>query len=109
MSNSKPLSEQDFQVGELGSERPVLVDFYADWCGPCRTLSPVLEELGREFEGRIDFAKVDIDAEPGLARRYQIRAVPTLLLFRGGEVVERIVGASGKQALRAQLEAKAVA
>src|SRR5262245_50950570 len=86
------LSKDSFPARVLESAQPVLVDFWAGWCAPCHRLAPVVERLAAAYEGRVAVGKVDVDDHPELARRYDIRSVPSLLLFRGGAVVERIVG-----------------
>ena len=83
---------------------PVLVDLWAPWCGPCRTVSPVLENLARSHAGKIKLVKVDVDGSPGLARRFDARGIPTLLVLQGGKVVSRQVGAAPEPALRTWLE-----
>jgi thioredoxin 1 len=101
------LNERNFATEVLEATQPVLVDFYATWCGPCRMLAPVLDQLAGEFAGRIKFAKVDVDEAPELAARYQITGVPTLLLFQHGQVVDEVVGLAPLGALRARLRAVA--
>ncbi len=101
------LNERNFAAEVLQSARPVLVDFYATWCGPCRMLAPVLEQLAGEFAGQVKFAKVDVDRAPGLAAQYQITGVPTLLLFQNGRVVDEVVGLAPLGTLRARLRAVA--
>ncbi|MBI4859148.1 MAG: thioredoxin [Candidatus Riflebacteria bacterium] len=93
----------DFDDQVLKSEVPVLVDFFADWCGPCRALAPILETLAPEFEGRVKIVKVDCDEELELGSRYQIRSIPTLLLFQGGVVVDTLVGSQPLDVLRKRL------
>lgn len=101
------VNERNFATEVLQANQPVLVDFYATWCGPCRMLAPVVEQLAGEFAGRVKFAKVDVDEAPELAARYQISGVPTLLLFQDGRVVDEIVGLAPLGTLRARLRAVA--
>lgn len=101
------VNEQNFATEVLQANQPVLVDFYATWCGPCRMLAPVLAQLAGEFAGRVKFAKVDVDEAPELAARYQISGVPTLLLFQNGRVVDEIVGLVPLGTLRTRLRAVA--
>ena len=88
-----------FEVDVLRADRPVLVDFYADWCGPCQAIAPALRQVADEFRGRVDVRKVNIDQNPELARRYGIRGIPTLLLFERGEVTDSLVGLASRSAL----------
>ncbi len=99
---SIPSLDQNTFDAKLAAGRPVLVDFWAAWCGPCRLLSPLVEELAQGHP-EIDFAKVDVDRAPELAQRYGISAIPTLLLFRDGEVADRSVGVRSLQELEALL------
>ena len=82
---------------------PVLVDFWAPWCGPCRMIAPVIEEIAAEFEGRAVVGKVDVDEEPGLAQRFGVMSIPTLIVLKGGKVVEQAVGARGKADVAAMI------
>ena len=100
--NVLELTSQNFD-STVGGEQPTLVDFWAEWCGPCRMIAPAINELADEFEGRANVGKVDIDAEPMIADRFRVRSIPTLLFFRGGEVVGQIIGVQRKQALAARL------
>lgn len=105
MSAVKSLQSDEFTDQVLDSDRPVLVDFYADWCAPCRAQAPILEELARQFEGRVDVAKVDVDSAQDVARRFGIRNIPTLVLFDRGEAKAVKVGVTSKSELEALLAA----
>lgn len=93
------LDEQSFAAA-VEAKEPTLVDFWATWCGPCKMIAPLLEEAAEEFEGRLKVAKVDVDAHPALAQKFGVRGIPTLLLFREGEVVAQRVGALGRAELQ---------
>jgi len=93
------VSDDSFAEDVLLSSTPVLVDFWATWCGPCRMVAPVLEEIATEKAGSLTVAKLDVDANPATARDFQVVSIPTMILFKGGEPVKRIVGAKGKAAL----------
>ena len=88
----------------IAGEQPVLVDFWATWCGPCRMIAPVIEQVAAEFEGRAVVGKVDVDEEPGLAQRFGVMSIPTLIVLKDGKVVEQAVGARGKDAVAAMIE-----
>jgi len=98
------LNSDNFDQEVLKSATPVLVDFWAEWCGPCKMIAPVLDELAEEYSGKVRIAKVNIDDEPGLASNYGVRAIPTLLLFQHGEVAEQIVGLRSKRDLKASFD-----
>ncbi len=96
-------TDQTFDSEVIESEQPVLVDFWAPWCGPCRVLGPVVEELADEFQGRAKVVKVNVDDSPRVAQRFGVRSIPTLLFFQGGEVVDTTVGLARKPDLAAKL------
>lgn len=102
---SKPIviTDQTFEEEVLRSEQPVLVDFWAAWCGPCRMVAPVLEQIAAEKGDKIKIAKLDVDANPVSPGRYQVRAIPTMILFKGGREAERLVGYSPKERLLQQI------
>jgi thioredoxin 1 len=102
--NMITLTDDNFASEVLESDTPVLVDFWAEWCGPCKMIAPVLDELASEYEGRVKIGKVNIDEFQKLATEYGVRAIPTLLLFHQGEVAEQIVGVRSKRDLKANLD-----
>ena len=106
MASEKVLhvTEETFDAEVLRCEQPVLVDFWATWCGPCRMIAPILDELAEEYSGRAKVCKVNVDEESALAQRYRIMSIPAIFVFRGGEIVEKMVGARPQQALVEAIE-----
>lgn len=107
MSSVQHVNESSFQTEVLNASQPVLVDCFAQWCGPCRMLAPTLDQLATEFAGRAKIVKVDVDESPQLARQLRIEAMPTLILFENGQEVDRIVGAPPAAHLRQMLSSRA--
>ena len=102
--NIATLTQDNFDAQVLKSITPVLVDFWAEWCGPCTAIAPILDELSDEYAGRVSIGKVNVDEHQGLAAEYGVRGIPTLLLFQNGQVAEQIVGLRSKRDLRASLD-----
>jgi thioredoxin 1 len=107
-TNIVVLTQENFAKEVLQSPAPVLVDFWAEWCGPCKMIAPVLDELADEYGGRAKICKVNIDEQQGLATEYGVRAIPTLLVFNNGQVADQMVGARSKRDLKASLDRVAV-
>ncbi len=98
------LTDETFDKDVVQSAEPVLVDFWAPWCGPCRMLAPVIEELAKEYTGKVKVAKINTDDHPNAASRFKISAIPTLLFFKGGKVVEQLVGVHSKAEIKKTLD-----
>ena len=104
MSDATPfVSDADFEKEVLKSSEPVVVDFYAEWCGPCRAVSPILDQIATEHSDKLDIVKLNVDENPGLAMKYQITAIPAMKVFKGGEVVRTVIGAKPKPILEQDL------
>lgn len=97
-------TDQNFDADVIGSDTPVLVDFWAEWCAPCKMIAPTVEALAREYEGQVRIGKLNIDENPSVPSKFGIRGIPTLMLFKGGEVAEQIVGVKPKADLKAAID-----
>lgn len=104
MADITNLNEQSFNDAISSADGPVLVDFWAPWCGPCKAIAPLLEEIAGELDGKAEITKVNVDENSAIAAKYNVRAIPTLILFKGGEQVDTIVGMIGKDDLKAKIE-----
>ena len=106
---SKPLEITDANFSEvINTDKPVLVDFWAEWCGPCKMIGPIVEELANDFEGKAVIGEVDVDTNPEISAKYGIRSIPTLLVFKNGEIVDKQIGAVSKSILSQKIEAQLV-
>lgn len=104
MANILNLNESDFDSTISSTDAPVVVDFWAPWCGPCRTIGPILEQLADEMGEAVQVTKVNVDENQGIAQRYNVRAIPTILFFKGGELKDQVVGLVQKDALKSKIE-----
>ena len=104
MAKPYAVTDSEFSQQVLSADLPVLVDFWADWCGPCKMIAPVVEELAEEYDGKVSFTKVDVDDNPNIAISYGIRSIPTLLIFKDGKVAEQVIGAVPKSMLKKKLD-----
>jgi thioredoxin 1 len=105
MAKPSEVTDSTWDADVLKAEKPVLVDFWAPWCGPCRMVAPIVEELADEYAGQVDFVKLNTDDNPATAMKYGIRSIPTLLVFKGGEAVGQIIGFRPKTDLKKRLDA----
>ncbi len=105
MANTLAITDANFEEVVANSDKPVLVDFWAEWCGPCKMLSPIVEELAGEYDGKAVIASVDVDSNPQVSAKFGIRSIPTLLFFKNGEIVDKQVGYVPKAALAQKLDA----
>jgi thioredoxin 1 len=103
MSNAQAVTDQTFETEVLQSSTPVLVDFWAVWCGPCRMIAPTIDQIAAEYAGRLKVVKIDVDENGEVPIRYGVQGIPTLLLFKGGEVVEKLIGAHPKAQLLSKI------
>ncbi len=104
MAKPEAVTDQTFEAEVVNSDLPVLVDFWADWCQPCKMIAPIVDELSDEYDGKVKFTKVDVDANPNTPMSLGIRSIPTLIVFRNGQPVEQIVGAMPKAQLKRRLD-----
>ncbi len=100
------ITDSNWQEVVMKSDKPVLVDFWAEWCGPCRMVGPIVEELSKEYEGKAVIGKMNVDFNPGVSQEYGIRSIPTLLIFKGGQLVDKQVGAVPKNILAGKLDSQ---
>ncbi len=101
---ARDVTDANFATEVLASDKPIMVDFWAEWCGPCRAVSPILDQIATEHAEKIDVVKLNVDLNPDTAMKYQITSIPTMKVFKGGEVVKTVIGAKPKPALEADLQ-----
>lgn len=104
MSAARDVTDHNFATEVLASDKPIMVDFWAEWCGPCRAVSPILDQIATEHSEKIDVVKLNVDENPETAMKYQITSIPTMKVFKGGEVVKTVIGAKPKPALESDLQ-----
>ena len=105
MSNATAVTDATFEKEVLSGELPVVVDFWAEWCGPCKVIAPVLDELASEFAGKVKVTKLNVDENPSTSAKFGIRSIPTLMFFKNGQLVDQLVGAASKNDLKKKFEA----
>ena len=105
MSQPLHITDENFEAEVLNSDKPVLVDFWATWCGPCRMIAPIIEDLAKDYDGKAVIGKLDVDNNQLAAEKFGIRSIPTILIFKGGQLVDTIIGAVGKPYIAERLEA----
>jgi thioredoxin 1 len=103
---TKAVTDQTFETDVLQASHPVVVDFWADWCGPCQAIAPALEEIAKDFQGRVTIAKVNVDENPVTPNRYAVRGIPTMIVFKDGKPVDRLIGGKPKSELKAWVESQ---
>jgi thioredoxin 1 len=101
--SARSVTDATFEAEVLNSDKPVMVDFWAEWCGPCRAVSPILDQIAEEHADKLDIVKINVDDNPETAMKYQITSIPAMKVYRGGEVVKTVIGAKPKPALEADL------
>ena len=105
MSNATAVTDTTFEGEVLGGSEPVVVDFWAEWCGPCKLIAPVLDELADEYQGRLKVTKLNVDENPTTSAKYGVRSIPTLLFFKDGQIVDQVIGAVSKADLKKKFDA----
>jgi len=105
MSNATPVTDSTFEGEVLAGSEPVVVDFWAEWCGPCKLIGPVLDELAEEYQGRLKVTKLNVDENPTTSAKYGVRSIPTLLFFKEGQIVDQVIGAMSKADLKKKFDA----